>query len=284
MPDGFLTHWRFPFLFNGRKRYSFPFRDDDNNRVWKFPFNQPSAGSGGGGDAYVADAVHFNGSARLSIASLTAADSGLLTVSAYIRSTHLASFFLFVVDPENNYNVDAVANSITKLRVDSNTATYSNGITVVSPADTLVSDTWMNLLISQNLNLSAGNKVCQMYVNDAVITPDIFVDNSAAFVLSYAGVPFTVLNDFFNLYEGDAADLWIAPGQFIDFSVEANRRKFIDADGKPVSLGADGSTPTGTAPAVFFSGDSSSFATNKGTGGAFTLTGSLTDALTSPSD
>jgi hypothetical protein len=60
--------------------------------------------------------------------------------------------------------------------------------------------------------------------------------------------------------------------------------KFFSAAGKPVALGADGSTPTGTAPRIFFSGDNSSFATNKGTGGSFTLTGSLTNASTSPSD
>jgi len=67
-------------------------------------------------------------------------------------------------------------------------------------------------------------------------------------------------------------------------SIEANRRKFIDAIGKPVFLGSDGSLPTGVAPAMFFSGDSTAFATNRGTGGPFTLTGSLTNASTSPSD
>jgi hypothetical protein len=51
-----------------------------------------------------------------------------------------------------------------------------------------------------------------------------------------------------------------------------------------VNLGSDCSTPTGTGPAVCFSGNASTFGTNKGTGGAFTTTGTLTDADTSPSD
>jgi hypothetical protein len=55
-------------------------------------------------------------------------------------------------------------------------------------------------------------------------------------------------------------------------------------NGKPVNLGTNGQTPTGTIPAMFFSGDASGFPTNQGTGGAFTLTGSLTNASTSPSD
>jgi len=75
----------------------------------------------------------------------------------------------------------------------------------------------------------------------------------------------------------DIADFYVAIGQFLDLSNPANIAKFI-ADGKPVDLGADGSLPTGTAPTIFFSGNASSFTTNKGTGGAFTLTGELTDA------
>src|SRR6185295_18112501 len=43
----------------------------------------------------------------------------------------------------------------------------------------------------------------------------------------------------------------------------------------PVSLGSNGSTPTGSAPLVFMSGDISAWFTNKGTGGGFTLSGTL---------
>jgi hypothetical protein len=53
---------------------------------------------------------------------------------------------------------------------------------------------------------------------------------------------------------------------------------------RPADLGADCSVPTGTAPAVCFSGDASSFTTNKGTGDAFTTTGTITDATSSPSN
>ena len=36
----------------------------------------------------------------------------------------------------------------------------------------------------------------------------------------------------------DLAEVWIAPGQYIDLSIESNRRKFITAGSKPVELGA----------------------------------------------
>lgn len=86
----------------------------------------------------------------------------------------------------------------------------------------------------------------------------------------------------FGAFEGDMAELYFAPGQYLDFSVEANRRKFITWSGVPEDLGSDGSTPTGAAPAIYMSGDSSNFATNQGSGGAFTVSGTLTDAATTP--
>jgi hypothetical protein len=69
---------------------------------------------------------------------------------------------------------------------------------------------------------------------------------------------------------------------------ELTRRKFISAAGKPVLLGADGSIPTGQAPAIFLHLDkgehSSGFAINRGVGGTLALGGTLTGASSSPSD
>lgn len=85
----------------------------------------------------------------------------------------------------------------------------------------------------------------------------------------------------------DIAELWIAHGVYIDLSQAANREKFI-TNGKPVDLGTDGSTPTGSAPTVYLSvrpGDAATaFATNRGTGGNFTINGTLDLSATSPSD
>lgn len=75
---------------------------------------------------------------------------------------------------------------------------------------------------------------------------------------------------------GQLADVWFAPGVDYDLTVEANRRKWIDADGNPVDLGADGSTPTGSAPAIFLSGDLYGWHSNKGYGEGFSPIGTLT--------
>lgn len=91
-----------------------------------------------------------------------------------------------------------------------------------------------------------------------------------------------------NKFNGALAELYFAPGQFLDFSVEANRRKFISASLKPAFLGANGSMPTGTIPLVYHhlskSEPVANFAINRGSGGNFTITGTLDTASTSPSD
>lgn len=142
---------------------------------------------------------------------------------------------------------------------------------------------WFHVLASWDTNFAAGSKVAHMYVNDADET-DITLDGSVAFNVDYTGTNWSVgANPAGGAdMNGDLADLWFAPGQFLDFSVEANRRKFITAAGGAADLGADGSTPTGTAPIVFLRGPAASFPTNLGTGGDFTVTGTLGEAADHP--
>jgi hypothetical protein len=83
-------------------------------------------------------------------------------------------------------------------------------------------------------------------------------------------------------FAGSMGDIWVDFGTYMDLSVEANRRKFITADGRPVYLGLDGAVPTGMAPEIFMSGNVANWHTNKGTGGGFTVVGSLDEATESP--
>jgi hypothetical protein len=64
---------------------------------------------------------------------------------------------------------------------------------------------------------------------------------------------------------------------YIDFSQEANRNKFIDQLGYPKDLGADGSEPTGSSPLIYMKfDDTAALGTNSGTGGNFTVNGTVT--------
>lgn len=67
---------------------------------------------------------------------------------------------------------------------------------------------------------------------------------------------------------------------YIDLSVEANRRKFITAQGKPAFLGTNGEIPLGVQPLLY--APTGNPVTNAGSGGNFTLTGALDAASTTP--
>jgi hypothetical protein len=87
-------------------------------------------------------------------------------------------------------------------------------------------------------------------------------------------------------FNGGMAEIWFNP-TFLDLSVASNRAKFIDPTTlKPVDLGANGSTPLGSQPIVYQSlrsGDAvTAFATNRGTGGNLTITGTLDLITPSP--
>jgi hypothetical protein len=88
---------------------------------------------------------------------------------------------------------------------------------------------------------------------------------------------------------GMVADLYLNNIAHLDLGIAANMLKFRSVAGKPVDLGADGSTPTGSAPRVFLHLDvdetAANFAVNAGTGGDYVVTGGgITTGASSPTD
>jgi hypothetical protein len=137
---------------------------------------------------------------------------------------------------------------------------------------------WLKFLCAWDL--AAG--VSQMYVDDASVkngagtqTDDTIPYTSTGLFAIGAGTGgATKLN-------GCLSEVFFHT-TYLDISVEANRRKFFNAEGRPVNLGGDGSIPLGVQPLVYLPyGDP---ADNKGSGGNFTVTGALDIASTSPSD
>ena len=152
----------------------------------------------------------------------------------------------------------------------------------VSTAGTIVAaDGWVHVIGSGDA--AVANSV-YVYINDTVdanfngismTNQDIDLARTDATFGGYTTGGFLLqgcLQEFF----------WT--NEYLDLSDVNNRRKFIDAAGKPVDLGSDGSTPTGTAPWCYLNNPFGSFQTNKGTGGNLTVTGSLSDCGSSPSD
>lgn len=78
----------------------------------------------------------------------------------------------------------------------------------------------------------------------------------------------------------DYAEVYFSTS-YLDLSSATNRQKFLNGV-FPVDLGADGARPTGTAPIFYLSKRNgqvaSDFATNRGTGGGMTITGTLANS------
>jgi hypothetical protein len=136
---------------------------------------------------------------------------------------------------------------------------------------------------------ATGTSALQCYIND--VDQTLINQVSANQNVYWTGVStWRVGNQWFGGadYDGGLAELYLAPGQLLDFDTESNRRKFISSSGKPVNLGSDGSTPTGSAPKIYLHLDdgesAANFATNRAGTGDFTVTGSLSTRGSSPSD
>jgi hypothetical protein len=143
---------------------------------------------------------------------------------------------------------------------------------------------WHALMVAVDTNHAAGAKILTAYLGDVPIAGSWTTDTQGAFFNSFSAIRTAMPEDPGDGVppKCDMADVRVMPGVFVDFGDTPTRRLFIGVDGKPVDP-AIATTALG-APCVLFSGDAPTFSTNQGTGGAFTLAGTLTDASTSPSD
>jgi len=146
-----------------------------------------------------------------------------------------------------------------------------DGSTIIGSMDaqgiTTSSNTWYIHLLCFDSDSSAGT---HWYINgvNAVTSKSVSAGNigiGGGFYAPVASAPNTQMGF-----------MWFAT-DYIDFSQEANRNKFVDQLGYPIDLGDDGSEPTGSSPLIYMKFDNTaSFGTNLGTGGDFAKTGTIT--------
>jgi len=245
---------------------------------------QLSAAVGGGG--YTAPAVHFDGSTKLEIASMTATDSFDVMWSGWFKTTTAKPFFCS--DPDDTANSLWYVPSIAPADgygAELGDIPFVNTVETQSRGVSSIDGEWHHCIFAANTNHALGSRVLKFYVDDVGITPTPSADFGIAFKAAFNGVNHVFGSDGFDFFTGDIADfrLFIGPVILVAGDIPlATRRLFIDADGKPVAPSV--ATATLGAGDILFSGGASAFGTNQGTGGAFTITGSLTDASTSPSD
>ena len=154
-----------------------------------------------------------------------------------------------------------------------NTPTVGQGDFLQWFSDATLSTGWHHILLSFNL---AAPVTIQLAVDDVISTgfftssapTDSIVnwDDIDLFATLYAAIGLGPTNDF----RGCVADFWLHHSANLDISDVANRRKFIDAYGRPVFLGYQGELPSGSAPIMFLRGDFTCYYQNfSGVGPAF---------------
>lgn len=236
---------------------------------------------------YIAVAASFDGTndyVTYGGASGKLVDSKQLTMSVWLRfSTPGANMVVFCVHADAGAIRFGVLPTSTPGSIIIQGRNIS-GVTILQQVITdFPVDAWGHLLVSFDLATSTF----QAYVNDVVatVTNTTLTDANIDFNPASTGdISIGAFNAGNNKYTGFMADLWVDVQVAMDISVEANRRKFIDATGKPVDLGSDGSTPTGSQIEFTHSGAIASWHTNKGFITGSTEVGDITEAANSPSD
>ncbi len=249
------------------------------------------SGAGGGPPpSYTTGAVSFDGATTLDSTTFIVSDSPVGVMSLWTFPTVSGQYSYYSATHSGGYwtirlGTDAGPGDIINCDFwDGATNTKEFQFHATSP--TLALNTWNNIIISVDTNHAAGAKVGVIVLNGTSISVTVVNDADTAFDIGWGVSGETMEPVSFPL--GYGADFWVASGQYLDITTAPNIAKFISG-GKPVDLGADGSTPTGTAPPIFLrrapSAAASTFATNLGTGGTFsigsgtTTTGALIDTM-----
>ncbi|GKY89317.1 hypothetical protein STA1M1_31860 [Sinisalibacter aestuarii] len=234
------------------------------------------------GGPYVPGAVYFNsaGTTYLDYAgALTGVtDSKMVTGSFWIRrnASGLGAQQKVFRSSGNAFIIELTTANEVRIKGEDSVGTTQLDATSTA---TITDTAWHHVMFSANVNAPGA---AYFYIDGLDASDAAPTANDVNLYFSVAGQWIGADSAPSQLLDGDLADLWLDFGTYIDLSNADNRRKFITASGDPVDLGSIGQYPTGTAPDIYMSGRATTWATNKGTGGGFTVNGALSDAAGSP--
>ena len=158
-----------------------------------------------------------------------------------------------ILNDTNLGNITIFKNGGNKFQFNLGQAGGSNAVRLISNTALTASATWGHILASWDAATSTGH----LYLNSVSdLSSSLFSNANIDYTLSSWRVGAnSIAGQKFN---GCMSELYFAPGQYLDFSAQANREKFI-LGGKPVNLGLSGSLPTGTSPILYLKGDAAGF-------------------------
>lgn len=236
---------------------------DDGVSIW-----QVNGVDYDGSADYLSKAADLTGNANSKTGIISAwirIDGGDSTARYMIASANI--FFAFQVTAGNKIGVYAENGAGAKI------------LDVATSASHVADAGWVHVLLSYDLATTTAH----LYIDDVSDKSENTVtDDTIDYTRTSWGVGAAPAGGTY--FNGALSELYFAPGQYLDFSVEANRRLFISADGDPVDLGGTGATPTGTAPLLYLPGPAAAVNVNEGSGGDFTINGAPAETGTSPPD
>lgn len=214
-----------------------------------------------GGGSYTAKAVSITDLLLRTPSSLTGAgsiSSKKATWSFWIKTGVSCSSLI----DEDGDDIDfSIAISAANATFTMSWVTTSGNVAVTLSSSATTSGTWnSNTWHHVFLSIDVGASVCQLYVDGTSITTGATFPNNLN--LQWNDGQWKI--SAFSSFEGSLADVWICAGVQLD---GATQLTLFRSGGKPVNLGSDGSTPTGSSPIIFMTGDATTFANNNGTGG-----------------
>jgi len=234
--------------------------------------------------AYAPAATYLSGSSEYfykSTALTGASDNKLWTFSCWVKpETNSNEQMIFGLGPNgSNYmrvSLSADAQDLGIYARLSNNFAFAKAI-----PDVVTASSWNHIIFSFD---ASDDSKCHLYVNDTDADANPYV--SGNYNVNHDGIPIRIGALSYSAtwyYKGCLTELW-HDSTYIDLSVESNRRKWIDASGKPVDLGSDGSTPTASSPLVYMTGNATAFPTNHGSGGTpFSVNGTPDNCSDGPS-
>lgn len=213
---------------------------------------------GGGNDPHFDGLTYLTHEGGLSGVS----DSSLVLLSFHIRDSSNNGDFIFALERSDGFGEGGLKFEGSKLVIFFKSSGAPELFECSSTIDLRNTNEWKHFLYSSN----GGSQ--QMYVDDVDVT-NIRHTHGNALNFTPDRIRLGSLNTGHE-FEGCMQEFWLDFGVSLDLSVASNRRKMDFG-----KLGDSGEAPTGAAPAMFFKGAANGFATNKGNGGSFTLTGTL---------
>lgn len=128
---------------------------------------------------------------------------------------------------------------------------YNAAVTQIQLVTSSVTPSWRTDNAWHHLLYSRSGTTSHLYIDDV---EDKFIHgpNTAGNASNNTGNWFVgmAFNNTFG-FKGCLSNMYQNHQEYLDFSIVANRRKFITAALEPVNPGSDGSSPTGTSPEIW---------------------------------